>query len=508
MATRDIAGVELLRVGVWDASSEFVVTRRVLQDLVDSHSRLVGRFAAPVKLGHNDAQRLAGEDGLPSLGRVVNLRVQGDSLIGDLRGVPEVLARVLDEGAFPERSVEVISQMQIDGETFAHVLVGLALLGEVPPAVSGLAPLPLSTSSISDIEALFAAALESGSGQRIVMSHRIYAAMVPLHSPPVIDLEWDRLAALQRVTRWASAVADDPSTLDLDQFAHGFASIQGPMDEVASFRFLHHDILDGQLVTVPEAVRSAIEAAREAGDQDAIAHLENHLIDLDSPPVADPNSELNPIGDEDMELSAAIREALGMSADSTDADVVARAEALRQRARRGLAAKVTAALEAGDDDDIVELATRLRAEAEEAERIQAANARLSERVAALETEHTRLSAAAVVDRAVDDGRITAASRDQWIRSATNDLESTRKLLETLTPRVEFGRVGADTATAGDSDISTYDATPDERFVAEQMGVWSAQHRASIIRGKAKAAQVDIPEDDVRRFVGLASKEND
>jgi hypothetical protein len=93
---------------------------------------------APVKLGHTDP-RFAALDGEPALGWVQNLRVVGDRLRGDLVNVPAALASLIPT-AWPRRSVEMAFDVHTPrGARYRAAVVGLALLGVTPPAVSGLA---------------------------------------------------------------------------------------------------------------------------------------------------------------------------------------------------------------------------------------------------------------------------------------------------------------------------------------------------------------------------------
>jgi hypothetical protein len=152
--TTTVEGVELLRVGTWDASTgKARVTRADLAAMVDAWGN-PAHDAAPVKIGHDDDRFQDSEgnppstrDGEPAYGWVENLRLSEDGavLIGDLVGVPRMLADVMST-ALRRRSVELVRHDRVGDKTYSAVLTGIALLGVQAPAVKGLA----------DLRALFA----------------------------------------------------------------------------------------------------------------------------------------------------------------------------------------------------------------------------------------------------------------------------------------------------------------------------------------------------------------
>ena len=150
---RTVPGIELVKVGTWHTmTGEWNVTADDLKSVVAAHHANVMRKPI-IKLGHTDPRF----DGEPSLGHIDNLRVVGDTLVGDLRGVPGWLADAMPT-SYPDRSVEaVIDYQAADGTVYPLVLTGVALLGAVRPSVTSLASL----------QELVAA---SATGQRIVLA--------------------------------------------------------------------------------------------------------------------------------------------------------------------------------------------------------------------------------------------------------------------------------------------------------------------------------------------------
>ncbi|WP_167107269.1 hypothetical protein [Mycobacterium sp. DL592] len=134
---RTITGVELIRVGTWDAATgEWTVSADDLTAAVKAHD--AGVLRKPVlKLGHEDPRF----DGGPALGRVDNLRTadNGQALIGDFIDVPKAIATLLPR-AWPDRSIEALIDYEApDGTVWPLVLTAVALLGAVAPAVTNLA---------------------------------------------------------------------------------------------------------------------------------------------------------------------------------------------------------------------------------------------------------------------------------------------------------------------------------------------------------------------------------
>lgn len=133
-----IADVELCRVGTWAASTgPFTAT-------VDKFDAIVAAQHDPdvddgiIRLGHTGGLADLG-DSAPSLGRVRNLRREGDRLLGDFVGVPAPLAAIIPT-AYARRSVELLEAVRTAaGRTYKAVLTGVALLGVTPGAVTGLA---------------------------------------------------------------------------------------------------------------------------------------------------------------------------------------------------------------------------------------------------------------------------------------------------------------------------------------------------------------------------------
>jgi len=157
---RTIPGVELIRCGVWDLSTgPWTVTPADLVAAVAAHRAGVLRKPV-VKIGHLDERF----DGEPALGHLDNLRIVdgGQTLIGDLVGVPALLADVA-ASAYPDRSVEGIQGFtDASGTSYGFVLTAVALLGATGPGVSTLR-------SLADVGQLYGVA--AATGRRVIRLH-------------------------------------------------------------------------------------------------------------------------------------------------------------------------------------------------------------------------------------------------------------------------------------------------------------------------------------------------
>jgi hypothetical protein len=141
-----LRGVELARVGTWDAHTgdgkPWQVTSEILRSAVDAAAAGV---AVPVlRLGHTDPRF----DGEPAAGVVTNLRLSDDGtvLLGDFEGVAPDLAASMST-RYPSRSVEGLTNYRdTQVRAWPLVLEAVALLGTTAPAVKELAPVPVAAS--------------------------------------------------------------------------------------------------------------------------------------------------------------------------------------------------------------------------------------------------------------------------------------------------------------------------------------------------------------------------
>ena len=133
LPTVTISGVELCKTGTWNGRD---YTRAELAAVVSNWSDLKGQWDVPLTLGHDGESTLG--DGEPAIGWIDNVRLEGDSLVGDYVKVPEKLAALMKSGAYPKRSCTFLTNADIAGKERSIVLRNVALLGAYQPAVDGL----------------------------------------------------------------------------------------------------------------------------------------------------------------------------------------------------------------------------------------------------------------------------------------------------------------------------------------------------------------------------------
>lgn len=89
---------------------------------------------------------------------------------------------------------------------------------------------------------------------------------VPFETAPIEAEPWDASAAVERLRKWASSDGSgSKATIDWEKYARGFAYITDEGDRFGDYKLPHHDIRDGQLVTVKagvEAAAAAVDGAR------------------------------------------------------------------------------------------------------------------------------------------------------------------------------------------------------------------------------------------------------
>lgn len=145
LETADIPGVEIMAEGTWNGDE---YTRDDLDAMVSAFDATRGKIDPPVKLGHDDGQKMAQADGYPALGWVDRLYRKGSTLIADLRGVPKAVAKIITAGGYQKVSSEIYFDKEVDGVTHRRILKAISLLGGDMPAVKDIR-------SIGDISGLY-----------------------------------------------------------------------------------------------------------------------------------------------------------------------------------------------------------------------------------------------------------------------------------------------------------------------------------------------------------------
>lgn len=135
MQTYSIKGVEIFSVGKWNEDS---FNKTDLENMVKTFEETKSGVRPYIKLGHDKNQQLAQKDGLPSLGWVDKMYINGDKLIADIIDIPKKIYDLIKIGAYKKVSCEMFFNVKIKDKKFSHLLTAVSLLGADTPAVMNL----------------------------------------------------------------------------------------------------------------------------------------------------------------------------------------------------------------------------------------------------------------------------------------------------------------------------------------------------------------------------------
>lgn len=232
MPERDFNGVELARTGTFRAvTGRVTFTRKDFDDMAQASSALKGKLDPPLKLGHNDKQKLLEEDGLPAAGWIENVRRIGNLLVADFKRVPEKIADLIESGGLRKRSIEAVRNGEFAGRRYPFVLTAVALLGEDLPAVDSLddvaalytaAEMDLPNSDDAEAEVLVVAASESDIESLIDDINRIMervdgAIRNRRGVPQLRSLMTTAIAELRRVAKVTTGHQTEDDDMDLEK---------------------------------------------------------------------------------------------------------------------------------------------------------------------------------------------------------------------------------------------------------------------------------------------------
>jgi hypothetical protein len=496
LKTRDFADVEIMRVGTFKGRGcppeGCTFTTADLKALARSAELAGDDFDAPLKLGHNDRQKLLGEDGLPAAGWLANLRLAGDRLVADYKAVPEKVADLIDAGGLRKRSAELTPNFKVAGKTYPWMVTGLALLGEELPAVDSLSDVTALYQTMDlalpeDPEArvfLFGVDLADGDvdlasieGDVDRLMERIEGRIKNRIGAPTLRqlgraLKEGLRAALQK----RRMAADDDRQLVWEETDNQIRhSVRPPADFVdGSFRTVPLkgsggvSVVAGKLKEPPEGKAGSMttQSLRFDKKQDwTMAKAKAWASSHDFARTEDALTEEVQLMDEE------IRKLLGLD---EGADVMEALRTLKARADAAPEDKGTPKPDA------------------EVERLRADLTTSDQRVLTLERESADRKASELVDGFIRETRLLPAQRDTAIAMALRDHDGAKKFFESQPKGViELGERGsADTETV----LAELEPTPQEVQLAKDSGLWSPEHRIEMIRQKALDKGVDLPTD--------------
>lgn len=133
--TFKIKNVEVFSAGEWNRDKYSIDD---LHNMVAAFNNLKVGFRPFLKLGHDDKQKLAKSSGLPSVGWVENLYVNGSKLYADFDYVPEKIFKLIKSRAYRKVSCEIYWDLDVEGIKYPRVVGAVALLGAENPGVMNL----------------------------------------------------------------------------------------------------------------------------------------------------------------------------------------------------------------------------------------------------------------------------------------------------------------------------------------------------------------------------------
>jgi cation transport regulator ChaB/phage I-like protein len=144
LETVDLDSVEILGVGTWvGTGGTKTYKKNDLDDIVKAFNILTGdaklNYEPPVKLGHDDHQKILQKDGYPAAGWVRSLKRVGDKLVASLGDVPKKIGDIIKAGGYKKVSSEIYHDYEQGKHKFPLALRAVALLGGDIPAVKTIA---------------------------------------------------------------------------------------------------------------------------------------------------------------------------------------------------------------------------------------------------------------------------------------------------------------------------------------------------------------------------------
>jgi hypothetical protein len=522
LATVEKTGVELLKTGTWHGEGcppegcRFTV--EMLDAMVEAHRETLEEVDPPVKLGHDDNQKLVQEDGFPAAGWIRNLRREGQRLIGDLIKVPKKIGELIDAGAFRKRSAEITPDMKIGGKTYPWVFTGLALLGADLPAVEGLEDItklyqslrltaPRDGSRVFVFDDVDLGLEFSDVKTKLREVEEIAASLVKgqTGSPTVRALfrklreELDEIINKRRskmgktdLAQWTTAFTNDLPDSAFAYIAPGGTKDEGGKTQPRALRFLPHHGADG--VDLPH-LRNALGLDEEHlkalwGTEDPggleLARLPQSKLPASAKAAAlrhlSAHARSEGVGEEEKrELNAAIekltKEGIDMAYDEKELRTLLGIEegddliaALKELKEKGAGSGSGS----GDSKELKETRTELK--------------ETRQRVLTLETNQAKSDAEGRVTKAIELKKLLPAQRKVALKMALDDPKGFDEFIGSQPDLIETGERGASGET---SEIGDLEPTAAQRAVAEQLGVWSPEQRVALIKENAATRGIKL-----------------
>ncbi|MCK9569887.1 ChaB family protein [Candidatus Pacearchaeota archaeon] len=433
LPTIDIPDQEILGVGTWPASpAPIKVTEAMLTDLVTAAAELTAtsNYEPPIKLGHDDGQKLLQADGFPAAGWVHNIRKVGDKILCDFKQVPAKLGEIINAGGYKKKSPELRQNYVSGGKTYPWVIRAVSILGADIPACK----------STSDIQALYAAEAD--------------ASIIVLYEPSL-----DRQAQAIRDAYYAAfqrketAVMPSPSEYVRDIFADNLIVERG--GELWQIPYTQDDT--GIHFNIDKAIKVEQVYQPKAVEAPATSNATDKATEDPATAVADDKT----IKGTEVEMEKQLRTLLGLD---DKGDVLAAATALKKKAD----AELTSLTEkASIQTKLTETETKL---SEAVTKEKAATTKLAE----MERDGR-------VSKAMKDGKIVPAQKAWADNYALTDPAGFDAFIVAAPKAIQLGEKGAEGGDPNEIQLSE-----EEIDIAHKTGVDLAKLKASKAAEAAKS----------------------
>lgn len=128
-------GVEIFSAGTWNGDT---YTTGDLDTMIAAFEKTSKTLKVPLKLGHDEDQKMLQKDGLPAAGWIGKLYRRGEKLMADLVDIPDKVFQLIRSGSYKQFSSEILWNANINNTNYKRMLSAVALLGADMPAVSNL----------------------------------------------------------------------------------------------------------------------------------------------------------------------------------------------------------------------------------------------------------------------------------------------------------------------------------------------------------------------------------
>ena len=451
LETVDIPGVEILAVGKWNGSQVRMYTKETLQNIAKSFKSLLTNgelnYEPPLKLGHDEKQKLIQESGYPSIGWVSALKVKGDKLVADFKDVPKRLAEVIKAGGYKKVSSELYFDYKIGGKTWPAVLKAVSLLGADVPAVKTIADIcAMYHDGDSETPEVVVYMRETENAEAIslddLMSEldRVIEAAEPSikakPGAPAIRTYLREVKAKLRALIAKAQRADNEESLDakVRQVRDAWYQAMTPGDSAIPMDVWVRDVYETHVIVEEQGELYSVPYT--TGDDGVAFGIDSkQKVELKYVPVqpieeSSAGEPANANNEEDNHMREAIGKLLGLPGDATE-------------------------------DQVLEAVQSLKGGETLAEN-EGLKAKLAEAEDKLQETHI----AAAIDKYVADGKLTPAQVDAAKAAMRKDEEGFTALMENQPRVVELGERGTD----GDNADPTAELSENDRKVAAALGV--------------------------------------